>query len=349
MNTKKESFVKRLFEKQETSIILILLAMILIFYLAVPAFLSPANIYSVLKTLSFYGIVAVGETLIILAGDIDISVGSTAGLAAVLGTKLMMDWKCFGLLDTPYEWIGVIAIMLLTMILLSSIGFINAFFVVKVNIPPFVATIATLNIARGLVNIITNGVPVYPLPSFFMDKMGQFQIYLSKEGGLSLSLIVFLILCLIVSWLLKHSTWGRNLYATGNNKEVAKLMGINTDRIRFISYVVTAMLAALAGMLVAAFTKQGYPPIGQGWELQVIAACVIGGLSLTGGSGSILGMFCGMCIMNVLVTGLAMIGFNTFLQTSAQGFIILVAVYIDRLRYSRKIKNDNPDEAGTKA
>ncbi len=334
----KQPLFKRIFAQAEASVFLILVGMIVIFYAARPAFLSPANIYSVLKTLSFYGIVAVGETLLILGGDMDISVGSTAGLGAVLGTKLMMDWKCFGLLETQLEWIGVIAIMIITMVICSVVGFLNAALVVKVKLPAFIATIATLNIGRGLVLIITNGVPVYPLPDFFMNKMGQFQIFLSEEGGLSLSFIIFVILVVVFEIILRRSRFGRNLYATGSNREVAKLSGINSDKIRVINFVITAVLSCLAGMLVAAFTKQGYPPIGQGWEMQIIAGTVIGGISLTGGSGSMIGTFCGVFVMNVLVTGLAMLGFNTFLQTSAQGLLILIAVYIDRLRYTRKIK-----------
>ena len=336
--TQQNSLTKRVFAQQETSILLILLGMILVFFMLKPAFLSQANIYSVLKTLAFYGIVAVGETLVILGGDIDISVGSTAGLGAVLGTKLMMDWRCFGLLETPYEWIGVIAIMLLTMLICSLVGVVNALLVVKLRVPPFVATIATLNIGRGLVMIITNGIPVYPLPDFFMNKLGQAQVYLTESGGLSVPFLMFIVLVVVFEYLLRRSSFGRNIYATGSNVQVARLSGINTDRVRMTNFVIVAMLASLSGMLVAAFTKQGYPPIGQQWELQVVAATVIGGISLTGGMGSMIGTLCGIFVMNVLDTGLTMLAFNTFLQTSVRGLLILVAVFIDRLRYTRKVK-----------
>ena len=255
-----------------------------------------------------------------------------------MGTKLMMDWNCFGLMETQLEWLGVIAIMLLTMVICSVVGIVNALLVVKVKIPPFVATIATLNVGRGLVLIITNGITVYPLPDFFMNKLGQFQLYLSPKGGISVQTFIFIILVIVFEILLRRSTYGRNLYATGSNREVAKLSGINTDKIRFTNFIITAMLAALAGMLVAAFTKQGYPPIGQGWEMEIIAATVVGGISLNGGSGSMVGMLCGVILINVLVTGLQMVGLNTFLQTSAKGVLILAAVYIDRMKLNKKIK-----------
>lgn len=335
---KKQPFYKRIMAQQEMGIFLILIVAIGIFYAIKPMFLSGENVYSMLKTLSFYGIVAVGETLILIGGDTDLSVGSTAGLGAVLGTKLMMDWNCFGLMETQLEWLGVIAIMLLTMVICSVVGIVNALLVVKVKIPPFVATIATLNVGRGLVLIITNGITVYPLPDFFMNKLGQFQLYLSPKGGISVQTFIFIILVIVFEILLRRSSYGRNLYATGSNREVAKLSGINTDKIRFTNFIITAMLAALAGMLVAAFTKQGYPPIGQGWEMEIIAATVVGGISLNGGSGSMVGMLCGVILINVLVTGLQMVGLNTFLQTSAKGVLILAAVYIDRMKLNKKIK-----------
>jgi len=337
MNTKGNIF-RRVSRQQEFGVAVILIGIVALFSILRPAFLSQENIYSLLKTLAFTGIVAVGETLIILSGDIDISVGSTAGLGAIVSTTMMMEWNCFGMLGMRAEWVGVLICIILAIAVCSVVGFINATLIVKIKLPAFIATIATLNAVRGVVNVLTNGVPVYPLPETFMNGLGPAQIRFSDAGGLSLSFLIFFGLVIGFEFVLRKTTFGRNIYATGSNIQVAKLSGINTNRVRFYNFIITAMLAGLAGILVAAFTKQGYPPIGNSWELQVIAGTVIGGISLKGGTGSMIGTFIGVIIINALNTGLIMLGINTFIQTSIQGLMILAAVYIDLLRKNQKTR-----------
>ena len=333
------TILNKIAQSDITAILGALIALIIIFSIINPQFVSQANVFSLIKTLAFYGIVAIGVTLVIIGGDIDISVGSTAGLGAVFSTYIMMEFNCFGMLDTPNEWIGVILCMLITLVVCSAVGFINAGLVVNLNLPPFIATIATLYAVRGAIMVITNGNPIYPLPLFFMDGIGRFEIALSEYGGISLPVIIFIILIIVFEILLRRTTFGRNIYATGSNREVAKLAGINTNKVRYINFVITSMLAGLSGMLVAAFTRQGYPPIGQGWELQIIAATAIGGISLTGGSGSVIGTLIGVLIMNVLNNGLVVVGVNTFLQGVVTGVIILLAVFLDILRRNRKVRS----------
>jgi ribose/xylose/arabinose/galactoside ABC-type transport system permease subunit len=155
--------------------------------------------------------------------------------------------------------------------------------------------------------------------------------------GISLPFIVFILLIVVFEILLRRSKFGRNIYATGSNREVAKLAGINTRKVRYMNFVILSMLAGLSGMLVAAFTRQGYPPIGDSWEMFIIAGCAIGGIALAGGYGSLIGTLIGIFIMNIVNTGLVMIGLNTFLQGTVQGVIILIAVYADILRRNRKV------------
>ncbi len=334
----KKSFVGKISRQQEFGVILILIGIVAFFSILKPAFLSQENIYSLLKTLAFTGIVAVGETLIILSGDIDISVGSTAGLGAIVSTSMMMEYNCFGMLGTGAEWFGVLLCIIIAVLICSIVGIVNAVLIVKIKLPAFIATIATLYSVRGIVNVITNGVPVFPLPETFMDGLGPAQIRLSSAGGLSFSFLFFIGMVVLFEFLLRKTVFGRNIYATGSNIDVARLAGINTNKVRFMNFIITAMLAGFSGILVAAFTKQGYPPIGNSWELQVIAATVIGGISLKGGTGSVIGTMVGVLIINSLNTGLVMLGINTFIQTSIQGIMILAAVYIDVLRKNRKIK-----------
>ena len=339
---KSSSFFAKIFSVQEVGILIPLIVLILLFYLIKPAFLSAPNIFSVLKVMAFYGIVAVGETLLILGGDIDISVGSVAGFGAVFSAYIMLKSSVFGLLNTPYEWIGVIVIMLITLAVCSLVGFLNAFLVVDVKLPAFIVTIATMWAVRGAIMVVTNGNPIYPLPLFFMDTIGtNAQIPITKVGeevlGISLPFIVFIVLVVVFEILLRRTKFGRNIYATGSNREVAKLAGINTRKVRYINFIILAMLSALSGMLVAAFTRQGYPPIGQSWEMLIIAACAIGGIALAGGYGSLIGTLIGVFILNIVDNGLVMVGINTFLQQTVQGIIIILAVYADTLRRNRKV------------
>ena len=338
---KGSSFLAKVFAVQEIGILIPFILVVLIFWIINPAFLSAPNIFSVLKVLAFYGIVAIGETLLILGGDIDISVGSVAGFAAVFSTFLMMRFNCFGLLNTPYEWIGVIGFMIITLAVCSLVGFLNAFLIVDIKMPAFIVTIATMWAVRGAIMVVTQGNPIYPLPLFFMDTIGNAQIPITKVGeeiiGISLPFIIFIVLIVVFEILLRRSRFGRNIYATGSNREVAKLAGINTRRVRYANFIILSVLAGFSGMLVAAFTRQGYPPIGLGWELLIIAMCAIGGIAIYGGSGSMIGTLIGVLILNFIDNGLVMAGINTFLQQTVQGIIIIVAVYVDILRRNRKV------------
>ncbi len=338
-NLDQRSFIRKVLQGKNTTIVIALIGLIAIFTGINAQFVSQANVFSLMKTLAFYGIVAVGETLVIIGGDIDISVGSTAGFGGVFSAFLMMEFNCFGMLGTPYEWIGVLLCMLITLVVCSVVGFINAGLVVNLRLPGFIATIATLYSVRGAIMVVTNGNPIYPLPLFFMDGIGRFNIPLSELGGISLPFIFFILFVIGFEFLLRRTRFGRNIYATGSNISVAKLAGINTNKVRYMNFVILSMMAGLSGMLVAAFTRQGYPPIGQGWELQIIAATAIGGISLTGGSGSVVGTLIGVLIMNVLNNGLVIIGVNTFLQTVVIGVVMLLAVYLDILRSKRKVRS----------
>jgi ribose transport system permease protein len=342
IQSKGGSVVSKIFAVQEVGILIPLVVLVLFFYFFNHGFLSAPNIFSVMKVMAFYGIVGVGETLVILGGDIDISVGSVAGFGAVFSTFLMMKFNCFGLLNTPYEWIGVIGFMIITIAVCSLVGFLNAFLIVDMKMPAFIVTIATLWAVRGAVMVVTNGNPIYPLPKFFMDTIGtNAQIPIVKVGtevlGISLPFIIFILLIVVFEILLRRSKFGRNIYATGSNREVAKLAGINTRKVRYINFIILSMLAGLSGMLVAAFTRQGYPPIGDGWEMMIIAGCAIGGIALAGGYGSLIGTLIGVFIMNIVNNGLVMVGINTFLQQTVQGIIILIAVYADIIRRNRKV------------
>lgn len=338
MEKSKTNGIKRLISRPEAGIILITLAFVAVFQLLNGEFLSDVNIFSILKTMSFYGIIAIGETMLLCGGDIDISMGAVSGLGAILSAKIMKDTAAFGLMDTNAEWLGVIGACIIAVLICGVVGVISAVFVVKLKLPAFVATIATQYAARGVVNIITNGIAVYPLPKWFGETLGQWQLKITPSGGFSLVFIILLVLVVVFEFILKRTKYGRGVMAIGANIEVARLMGIPVDRYRFANFILNAMLAGVSGILMAAFIKQGYPAIGQDIEMVIIAGILLGGVSLSGGSGSMISMMFGMVLMYVIDTGLTMAGFDTFLQSVVKGVLLMIAVFVDRLRLNRKIK-----------
>lgn len=337
-HAKKNGVARRILSKPETPIILITLGFIAFFQVFNREFLSAVNVFSILKTMSFYGLIAIGETMLLCGGDIDISMGAVCGMGAIVSTKIMKDTSVFGMLNTSWEWFGVLLICLITVLICGCVGVVSATFVVKLRLPPFVATIATQYAARGVVNILTNGIAVYPLPTWFAENLGQAQILVTKTSGFSLVFLLFIALAIVFEFILRRTRFGRGVMAIGANIEVARIMGIPTEKYRYINFILNAMLAAVSGILMAAFIKQGYAGIGLDMEMTIIAGVLIGGVSLSGGSGSMIGITCGVLLMYIINTGLTMIGFNTFLQIVVQGVLIMIAVYIDRLRLSKKIR-----------
>ena len=337
--TQKQSLLKNVLAKQETGIIVATLLLIIGLSVMNPAFVSKENLLSLIITFSFVGIVAVGEALIIMTGDFDMSVGSVAGMGAVLSTTIMLGTSCFNMIGTGAEWIGVLLSGIISILLCGLVGLINAFLVVKVKLAPFLTTIATYFIARSIANVIAKGVPVYPLPQT-MDRLGELKFTFGfLKSGISYVFIVFLVLAVLFEFILRKTEFGRAIYAVGNNRNVAQLSGINTDKIRFFCFIITSMLAGASGFMVAAYMRQGYSMTGNMWELLVISSVVIGGVSITGGKGSMLGVFIGVVLIHVMNTGLVMLGLNTFLSYVFQGMLIVAAVLLDMLTRNRKIRS----------
>ena len=337
--SQRQSLLGKLLAKQETGVTVATVLLILGLSIVNSAFVSKENILSLLITFSFVGIIAVGETLVVLTGDFDISVGSVAGMGAVISTSIMLETSCFGLLGTGAEWIGMLSSIIITMLLCGLIGVMNAVLVVKVKLAPFVTTIATFYIARSIANVIAKGVPVYPLPQTF-EQLGDLKLNFGvSESGISYVFIVFVVLVIVFEIILRKTEFGRAIYATGSNKNVAQLSGINTDRIRFFGFIITSMLAGLSGTMVSAYMRMGYSMTGNMWELLVISSVVIGGVSTTGGKGSMIGMFIGVILIHVMSTGMVMLGLNTYLSYVFQGMLIVAAVFLDKVSRGRKVKS----------
>ncbi len=309
---------RRILGVPEVGVLVPLLLLAAIFFAVDPSFLSPRSMSVMLCAIAFVGIIAIAQTWLMIAGEIDLSVGSVAGLAAVLSALAMKAGLPLG--------VGLV----LGLATGALAGLVNGLLVVRVGVPGFIATLGMLYIARGANYLLCNGYPVYPIP----DPLAAFGK--AEWCGLSWALGIFLVLALIGDLALRRTIFGRMVLATGGNAEVSRIAGIPTGRVRVCCYIASGLFAALAGILLMAKLNVGQPEIGNGWELDVIASVVIGGVSLLGGIGTVAGTVLGLLIMQVMRSGLVITGANTHWQTVAVGAIMIAAVSIDLLRRRAK-------------
>ncbi|PYZ92604.1 ribose ABC transporter permease [Salipaludibacillus keqinensis] len=279
-----------------------------------PGFLSPTNLLNVLRQVSINALIAFGMTFVILTGGIDLSVGSILALSSAVSASLMAS----GMDPVLAVLIGLLAGAVL--------GAINGVFIAKGKVAPFIATLATMTIYRGLTLMLTDGRPVSGLgdsAAFEMFGRGYF-------FGIPMPAITMMIAFVILYLILKKTTFGRRVYAVGGNEEAAILSGIKADRIKIYVYSLTGFLAALAGMILTSRLNSAQPTAGTMYELDAIAAVVLGGTSLTGGRGWIVGTLIGALIIGVLNNGLNLLGVSSFFQQVVKGCVILLAVLLDR-------------------
>ena len=312
--------LRKLWAIPEAGIFVPLVVFTLVFFFINQTFLGPNSVAAMLRAMTFVGIIAVGQTWLMIAGGIDLSVGSVAGLCAIVSSWLMkaQGWPMEAGLLVGLA-VGLVA------------GLLNGLMVVRLGIPAFIATLGVLYVARGLNYLLCQGYPIYPIP----DPLKNFGR--AEPFGLSWAFVFFVLLVGIGDFALRRTVYGRMVYATGGNVEVARIAGINTAWVQIGCYMLTAAMAAMAGMLLMSQLNVGQPEIGVGWELDVIASVVIGGTSLFGGAGTVVGTFLGLLIMQVVRSGLVVTGVNTHWQTVAVGVIMVTAVGVDLLRRRTKI------------
>ncbi len=300
----------------EVGVLAAMALLVTFFWLLEPAFLSERNIRAILNVVSFVGIIAIGQTVLLVAGEFDLSVGSVAGLSAVVSAKLMTAVA----LPVPLALLGGVGVGAL-------VGLVNGLIVVKLRIPAFIQTLGMLFIGQGLIQVVTGGYPVYPLPPA-ISTIGGADLFF----GLGWSFVFFIIAAIVADLILRRTVLGRNMYATGGNQEVARLVGINTDAYKIGAFITVGALAAIAGMFVMADLASGGTSIGSGWELTVIAGVVVGGVSLFGGAGTVAGGVIGILMLKVVQSGLVVVGVNANRQQIAVGVIMVMAVGLDILR-----------------
>lgn len=312
------SFIKMTFNFQESAILLVFIIFCVILAIVSPRFLAPQNISNVIRQFSMIAIVAVGMTFVIISGGIDLSVG---GIVAFVGVSTAWMIVNMGL---PI-WVAIIVALILG----SLLGLVNAILVVKVGLPPFIATLGTMQISRGLVLALTKGYPIRPLPENFL-RIGH-----GKIGVIPIPIIIMVVVVLIAHIYLSRTTNGRYVYYTGSNLEAAVLSGIKTKRVLSSVYVITGLLCAVAAVVLTARLSSAQSNMAEGWELDAIAAVVIGGASLSGGVGSVIGTLIGAAIMGVIRNAMVLLHVSVYWQTVVIGCVILAAVTIDKIRHRK--------------
>ena len=310
---------KKLVQRSSTiSIFLILVVMCAIMAAVSPAFIKITNILSTARSFSAIAVAGIGVSMIIITGGIDLSIGSVYGLAGVISAMLVVS----GVPLIP----GILGGMLLG----SVVGALNGLMVVYLKLPPFIATMGTMQIARGICYIITQGYPVNNLPMEY-TVLGQGYLL-----GIPVPIWVMVLIAILFAIFLNTTTTGRRIFALGGNEEATRISGINTKRLKVLVYTLGAALAGLAGIITASKLGVGQPTAGIGFEMDAIAAVVIGGASLSGGEGTVTGTIIGAAIIGVLRNALVLLSVDSYWQTLIIGCVIILAVTIDQLRKGRK-------------
>lgn len=286
-------------------------------------FLTVDNVWNVMRQISVNICIATGMTLVVLTAGIDLSVGSVLALSGAVAAGLLKDGLQFPSANL-YVGFTLLGTVLAGLVVGSILGLFNGWTITKFKVPPFVATLAMLTIARGLTFLWTKGFPISNLgPNFDYIGTGWFL-------GIPLPVWISGIVVLIAVLLTRKTRLGRYIYAIGGNENAAKLSGININKVKRIVYTIAGALAAVGGILVTSRLDSAQPNAGVSYELDAIAAVVIGGTSLSGGRGSILGTVLGAIIIGVLNNGLVLLNVSPFWQQVVKGFVILLAVIIDK-------------------
>ena len=304
---------------REYGIIVAFLILCVVLAIAQPIFLNVRNLLNVLRQTSVNGLLAIGMTFVILTGGIDLSVGSVLAFGGIVGASFASQYFS----GTEYP-----AIMALLMSLLSGVilGAANGVLIARWRVPAFVVTLGMLSMARGFTYIYTDGMPVPNISQGFRA-FGQASLL-----GIPMPVII-LAGVFLISWTLLYKTrFGRYVYAVGGNEVSAKISGVNTRLIVFTVYVISGLLSALGGVVITARTTAGLPQAGVAYELEAIAAVVIGGTSLSGGQGTLVGTLFGALIMGVISNGLNLLGVSAYFQQVIKGALIIAAVLLDSLR-----------------
>lgn len=313
-NNKKPSALKGLLSNKLFTITAILVIMIVIASVISPYFLTEYNLQSVIRDLAFIGIIAIGQSCLLLLGELDLSVGAIASLCGVLGGMMMVNlgWN---------PWLSLIICLLAGFVF----GALNGVIITKLKLNAMVVTIGMQGVYSGINLVLTKGKAITKVPDV---------IYFLGTGTVLKVPVPFLftiLVLILVVFIIKKTSFGRYVYAIGNSRDAANILGIKTDNVRILVYAMLGCLSSLAGILMVARLGASQPSIGTNWPMNSIAASVIGGLSLTGGIGNPAGALVGAAIIMLIQNMIVLVGVNVYWQTAVSGIVVVAAIAIDSI------------------
>lgn len=304
------------------AIAFVFLVLLIFFSIVSSNFFQSDNLFNVARQVSMLGISAVGMTFVIIANGIDLSIGSLLSLVSVVCAKLMVE-----------SGMNPVNSILLTLVMCGFIGAINAFFITQINIPPLITTLGTMTIIRGVSYVLSDGRHIWG----FSDKfriIGQGYV-----GPIPIPVIIMIVIFLFGWIYLNKTPFGRWTYGIGNNEEATRLSGIDVKKMKYLLYILSSILTGIAGIILLSRMGSGQPKVGSGYELEVVTAVVLGGVSIFGGEGKLLGVFFGVLIIGVLQNGMILVNISDYYQQIIIGLVLLVAVGFDN-KLSGRIKNN---------
>jgi Ribose/xylose/arabinose/galactoside ABC-type transport systems, permease components len=313
-----KSVSRSMIEIKEVGVIIPIIVAAIIFGVINPDFFSFENIINVLRNSSFTFITAIGMTYVLITGSFDLSVGSQMACGGLFTGLLMLA-------GVP-TWLAIVIGILSGVVL----GSINGYVIEYLKVPPMIATMSTMMIYRGIVYVVLKGEPLYPLPKDFAI-LGQ-----NDFLKIPYIIIITVVLGIIAGLILKYTVFGRMIYAVGGNGESARLSGIPVRRVKFITYILIGALATFTGILYASRFGSVQSAVGSGSEMIMIAAAIIGGTSILGGSGTIFGTVLGSIFMNMITNGMTLAKISPYYQSIVIGLIIIFAVSLDQIRVNLK-------------
>ena len=319
-SSNKKAFYRSAEFWKKTGIFWALILLIIIMSISQPAFLTKPNLINILKQASITGALAVGMTLVLISGGIDLGVGSVLAVSCMAAAYCTTADRALPVLIAFAAGIGVGALF----------GAFNGIGVAYIGFAPFIVTMATLSAARGIALVSTNNLPIFNLTRDFINVSNTLYF------GLPSLIFYFAGVAFLAYILTTKTVFGKWIYAVGGNETAARLSGINVKRVKLIIYTIMGALSGLTGVLMASRITSGNPTVGNGYELDAIAACVIGGISMSGGSGSIIGTVLGVLILGVISNGFDILGISSNYQMIMKGLVILLAVFIDIRARARK-------------
>lgn len=304
---------------KQYGIYIVLLTLVLFFSIASENFFVSSNLLNVARQVSMMGIAAVGFAFVLLLGGIDLSIGSLISLVNIVTAWLMVN----------AGWNPVLAVIL-ALVLSAAVGFSNGWIIANLQMPPIIVTLAMMIIIEGVAYLICKGLPIFGFPKSF-SVIGQGYV-----GPVPIPVIIMAVIMGLGMFILKNTYFGRYFYAVGGNEEAAELSGIDVKRVKYLVYTLSGFFAGIAGIVILSRTNSGQVLAGKGLEFDVLTACVLGGVSVSGGVGKISNVLAGILVLGVLSNGLVLLDVSQFVQMVIKGSVLLAAVALDCLQHRKK-------------